>query len=70
MAMATTSKVMMTTVSILTDDDKENDVNLAAESFLFTEVNSSIDLLTKQFEKFLLNTNVQISLLKKEYKSL
>ena len=70
MAMATTSKLMMTTVSILTDDDKENDVNLAAESFLFTEVNSSIDLLTKQFEKFLLNTNVQISLLKKEYKSL
>lgn len=70
MAMATTSKVMMTMVSILTDDDKENDINLAAESFLFTEVNSSIDLLTKQFEKFLLNTNVQISLLKKEYKSL
>ena len=29
------------------DDDNKNDVNSAKNLFLFTEVNSSIDLLTK-----------------------
>ena len=44
------------------DDDKENDVNLAGNSFLFTEFGSSTDLLTKQFEKPLLNAKIQIFL--------
>ena len=33
------------------DNDNKNDPNSAKNSFLFTEVDSSIDLLTKQFEK-------------------
>ena len=58
--MMTTSKVMMTTTSIakmITTDSAEN-------SFCFTEVDSSIDLLIKQLQNPLLNTDVQIYLLK------
>ena len=32
------------------DDDNKNDVNSAKNLFLFTEVNSLIDLLTKKFK--------------------
>ena len=46
--------------------DNRNDINLAKNSFCFTEVDSSIDLLTKQFENPLLNTDVLILSLKME----
>ena len=52
------------------DDDNENDINSAENSFLFTEFDSSNDLLTKLFEKSLLNAKVQICSFKMEYKSL
>ena len=50
------------------DNNNKNDVNSAEDSFCFTEVDSSINLLTKQCENLLLNTDVQISSLKMEYK--
>ena len=43
------------------DNDNKNEVNSADNSFRFTEVDSSIDLLTKLFENPLLNANFQIS---------
>ena len=43
------------------DNDNKNEVNSAGNSFRFTEVDSSIDLLTKLFENPLLNANFQIS---------
>ena len=52
------------------DKNNKNDVNSAENSYRFTEVDSSIDLLTKQFENPLLNTDVQISSLKMEYECL
>ena len=51
-------------------NDSKNDVISAKNSFRFTVVDSSIDLLTKQFGNPLLNADVQISSLKMEYKSL
>ena len=50
------------------DNDNKNDLNSAKNSFLFTEVDSSIDLLTNSSKNPLLNVDVQISLLKMEYK--
>lgn len=47
-----------------------NDVNAAENSFVFTEVDSSINLFNKQFGNPLLNTHVQISVLQMECKSL
>ena len=51
------------------DNDNKNDVNSAKNSFGFTEVDFSIDLLTKQFENPPLNTEVLISSLNMEYQS-
>ena len=65
--MATTSQVMMTTTTIVTMTTK-NDVNSAENTFLFSELDSPTDLLTKQFQKPILNTDVQISSSKMEYK--
>ena len=71
--MATTSKVINDDEQSVNDNskhrdkDSKNDVNSAENSFCFTEVDSSIDL-TKQFGNPLLNADVQISLLKVDYK--
>ena len=43
------------------DDDNKNDVNSAENLLFFTEVDSSINLLHKQFKNHPLNTDVQIS---------
>lgn len=51
------------------DNDNKNDVNSAENTFLFSELDSPTDLLTKQFQKPILNTDVQISSSKMEYKS-
>lgn len=51
-------------------NENGNDINAAKNSFLCKEVDSSIDLLTKQFKNALLNTDIQLSLLKMTYKSL
>ena len=52
------------------DNDNENDINAAENSFFCKEVDSSIDLFTKQFKNALLDTDIQLSLLKMKYKSL
>ena len=46
------------------NNENRSDVNSAENLFCFTKDDSSIDLLTKQFENPLLNANVQISMLK------
>ena len=52
------------------EDGNKNDVISAEYSFLFKEFDTSIDLLTNQFKKLLLNANVQMFSLKMEYNSL
>ena len=42
------------------DNGNYIDVNSDEKSFLFTEVDSSIDLMTEQFKNPLVNVNVQI----------
>ena len=52
------------------EDDSNSENETVDEPFLFTAVDSSIDLLVNHFEKPLLNADVQISSLKLEFRSL
>ena len=51
------------------DNGNKNDVNSAKNRSVFSELDSPTGLLTKQFQKPILNTDVQISSPKMEYKS-